>query len=79
MASTDAHAMPAYDPDNIFLKIIKGTIPCYKIFETEHCIAILDAFPLAEGHALLLPKAEGYATLMGKFWVRLYLFGQFHF
>ena len=47
----------SYDPENIFAKIIRGEIPCHKIFETEHVLAILDAFPMAEGHALLLPKA----------------------
>ncbi|KAF4318498.1 hypothetical protein BBO99_00007269 [Phytophthora kernoviae] len=54
----------AYDPENIFLKIIKGEIPSYKLFETEHVLAILDAFPVVPGHALLLPKAPGYATVM---------------
>jgi histidine triad (HIT) family protein len=49
------HAM-AYDPSNLFAKIIAGEIPSHKIFETPHAVAILDAFPLVEGHALLLPK-----------------------
>ncbi|EEY57253.1 HIT domain-containing protein, putative [Phytophthora infestans T30-4] len=53
----------AYDPENIFAKIIKGDIPCYKLFETEHVLAILDAFPVAPGHALLIPKALGFATV----------------
>jgi len=48
--------MAAYDPENIFAKIIKGDIPAFKIFETPHAIAILDAFPMAPGHSLLLPK-----------------------
>ncbi|POM61790.1 HIT domain containing hypothetical protein [Phytophthora palmivora] len=56
--------MTTYDPENIFLKIIKGDIPSYKLFETEHVVAILDAFPVAPGHALLLPKAPGFATVM---------------
>lgn len=56
-------AAPSYDPGNIFLKIINGTVPCYKIFETEHALAFLDAFPMTPGHALLVPKAPGYATL----------------
>eukprot|EP00240_Pyramimonas_obovata_P007511 CAMPEP_0118935236 /NCGR_PEP_ID=MMETSP1169-20130426/15231_1 /TAXON_ID=36882 /ORGANISM="Pyramimonas obovata, Strain CCMP722" /LENGTH=148 /DNA_ID=CAMNT_0006878245 /DNA_START=137 /DNA_END=583 /DNA_ORIENTATION=- len=53
-----------YDNDNIFKKILAGTIPSYKIFETEHAYAFLDAFPTARGHCLLIPKAEGYATMM---------------
>ncbi|GMF22739.1 unnamed protein product [Phytophthora fragariaefolia] len=54
----------AYDPENVFLKIIKGEIPSYKLFETEHVLAILDAFPTVPGHALLLPKAPGFATVL---------------
>ncbi|KAH7477111.1 hypothetical protein PRIC1_001126 [Phytophthora ramorum] len=54
----------AYDPENVFLKIIKGEIPSFKLFETEHVLAILDAFPAVPGHALLLPKAPGFATVM---------------
>ena len=54
-----------YDKDNIFAKIIRGEIPSYKVFETEHCIAILDAFPMAPGHSLLIPKAEGASDALG--------------
>jgi histidine triad (HIT) family protein len=56
----------AYDPENLFLKIVKGEIPSFKLFETEHVLAILDAFPTVPGHALLLPKAPGFATVMGR-------------
>eukprot|EP00053_Salpingoeca_punica_P002223 m.36752 g.36752 ORF g.36752 m.36752 type:complete len:144 (+) comp11459_c0_seq1:293-724(+) len=52
-----------WSADNIFQKIIEGKIPSYKIFETEHVLAILDAFPVAKGHSLLLPKAKGHVTL----------------
>lgn len=55
-----------YDSDNVFFKIIEGKIPSYKVFETEHVLAILDAFPLVPGHALLLPKTPGYATILGQ-------------
>ena len=41
-----------------------GAIPSYKIFETEHALAFLDAFPGAKGHCLLIPKAKGYRTVM---------------
>mmetsp|Transcript_14804 Transcript_14804/g.17885 ORF Transcript_14804/g.17885 Transcript_14804/m.17885 type:complete len:148 (-) Transcript_14804:410-853(-) len=53
-----------YDDNNIFKKIIAGEIPSYKIFETEHALAFLDAFPVTRGHSLLIPKASGYATVM---------------
>ena len=46
-----------YDDQNIFAKILRGEIPSYKIFETEHALAILDAFPCCAGHSLLIPKA----------------------
>ena len=39
-------------------KIINGEIPSNKIFETDTALAILDAFPVAAGHALLLPKVD---------------------
>ena len=43
---------------SIFTKIIKGEIPSYKITENENYIAFLDAFPLVEGHTLVVPKKE---------------------
>jgi histidine triad (HIT) family protein len=42
---------------SIFLKIIKGEIPCYKIAENDDFLAFLDVFPLALGHVLVIPKA----------------------
>ena len=42
----------------IFTKIINGEVPCYKITETEDCIAFLDIMPLAKGHVLIIPKKE---------------------
>lgn len=43
---------------SIFTKIVKGEIPCYKIAETENCLAFLDVMPLVEGHVLVIPKQE---------------------
>lgn len=40
----------------IFCKIIKGEIPCKKIFEDDICLAILDIAPATNGHILLMPK-----------------------
>ncbi|KAG8469401.1 hypothetical protein KFE25_005856 [Diacronema lutheri] len=51
-----------YDSDSVFAKIVRGELPCVKLFETLHAIAILDAFPMVKGHALLIPKA-GFPTL----------------
>lgn len=49
------------DPDCIFCKIVDGQIPCCKVYEDTHCLAMMDIGPLAEGHVLLIPK-EHYAT-----------------
>tara|TARA_B100001741_G_C16209561_1_gene439659 strand:+ start:87 stop:479 length:393 start_codon:yes stop_codon:yes gene_type:complete len=43
---------------SIFTKIVRGEIPCYKVAETEDCIAFLDILPLARGHVLVVPKKE---------------------
>ena len=43
---------------SIFTRIINGEIPSYKIAENDQYIAILDAFPLVEGHVLVIPKQE---------------------
>lgn len=43
---------------SIFSKIVNGEIPCYKIAETENCLAFLDVNPLVEGHVLVVPKKE---------------------
>lgn len=44
--------------DSIFTKIIKGEIPCHKIYEDEQVLAFLDIFPDEEGHTLLIPKQQ---------------------
>ncbi|HEY7297169.1 MAG TPA: HIT family protein [Xanthobacteraceae bacterium] len=49
--------MPAYDSNNIFAKILRGEMPCYKVYEDERAIAFLDIMPRAPGHTLVLPKA----------------------
>ena len=49
--------MPAYDPNNIFAKILRGELPCYKVYEDDKAFAFLDIMPRAPGHTLVLPKA----------------------
>jgi histidine triad (HIT) family protein len=49
--------MPAYDPSNIFAKILRGELPCHKVYEDDKTLAFLDIMPRAPGHALVLPKA----------------------
>lgn len=43
---------------SIFSRIIAGEIPSYKIAENDHFLAFLDAFPIKEGHVLVVPKKE---------------------
>eukprot|EP01070_Trichotokara_eunicae_P005473 Trichotokara_eunicae@DN4519_c0_g1_i1.p1 len=52
----------AYTP-NIFTKMVNGEAPSHKIFETEHSIAVLDAFPVTNGHSLLIPKVQAETLL----------------
>lgn len=49
--------MTAYDPDNIFAKILRGEIPCHKIYEDAHTFSFLDIMPRSPGHTLIIPKA----------------------
>jgi histidine triad (HIT) family protein len=49
--------MPAYDPNNIFAKILRGELPCHKVYEDDQAFAFLDIMPRAPGHTLVLPKA----------------------
>jgi histidine triad (HIT) family protein len=49
--------MTAYDPNNIFAKILRGEFPCHKVFEDDHTLAFLDIMPRSAGHTLVIPKA----------------------
>ncbi|HZT25623.1 MAG TPA: HIT family protein [Pseudolabrys sp.] len=49
--------MPNYDPNNIFAKILRGELPCHKVYEDDKAFAFLDIMPRAPGHTLVLPKA----------------------
>ncbi len=46
-----------YDTDNIFAKIMRGEMPCVKVYEDANILSIMDAFPQSEGHVLVMPKA----------------------
>jgi histidine triad (HIT) family protein len=46
-----------YDPNNIFAKILRGEIPCHKIYEDEHTLAFMDVMPMVDGHCLVVPKS----------------------
>jgi histidine triad (HIT) family protein len=46
-----------YDPTNIFAKILKGELPCHKVYEDEQALVMMDIFPQSKGHVLVIPKA----------------------
>lgn len=48
--------------ETIFSKIVRGEIPCHKVYEDERVLAFLDIAPLSKGHTLVIPK-EAAATL----------------
>ncbi len=49
--------MSTYDPNNIFAKILRGELPCHKVYDDNKTFAFLDIMPRAPGHTLVLPKA----------------------
>ncbi len=53
----------AYDPDNIFAKILRGEIPSHKVYEDEHSFAFMDIMPRADGHVLVIPKTPARGLL----------------
>ena len=46
----------SYDTNNIFAKILRGEIPCHKVYEDEHTLAFMDVMPQGDGHTLVIPK-----------------------
>lgn len=55
--ATEEVPMTAYDPDNVFAKILRGEMPCTKVYEDEVALAFMDIMPRADGHVLVIPKA----------------------
>lgn len=47
----------AYDSGNIFAKILKGEMPCVKVYEDDAVLAFMDIFPQSPGHTLVVPKS----------------------
>lgn len=45
-----------YDDNNVFAKILRGELPCKKVFEDDHVLAFHDINPLAPVHILVIPK-----------------------
>src|SRR5579875_2704336 len=55
--------LPPYDDQNIFAKILRGEIPCRKVFEDEWALAFEDIAPQAPTHVLVIPKGA-YVSLI---------------
>jgi histidine triad (HIT) family protein len=47
----------AYEPNNIFAKILRGEIPSHKVYEDADTVAFMDVMPQSTGHTLVVPKA----------------------
>ena len=54
----------AYDPDNIFARILRGEIPAVKVWEDDAVLAFMDVFPQSEGHVLVISKTSTARTLL---------------
>jgi histidine triad (HIT) family protein len=52
----------AYDPNNIFARILRGEIPCQKVYEDDHVLAFRDIHPQTPVHVLVIPKGA-YVSL----------------
>ncbi|KAI94460.1 HIT family hydrolase [Rhodomicrobium udaipurense JA643] len=48
---------PAYDPNNVFAKILRGELPCHFVHEDADSFAFMDIMPRVDGHTLIIPKA----------------------
>jgi histidine triad (HIT) family protein len=48
--------MPPYDPSNVFARILRGELPCHKLYEDDATFALMDIMPRGQGHCLVIPK-----------------------
>lgn len=48
--------MTVYDENNVFGKILRGEIPCHKVFEDDKTLVFMDVMPRSKGHCLVIPK-----------------------
>lgn len=46
-----------YDGNNIFAKILRGEIPCHRVYEDQHTLAFMDVMPMVDGHCLVITKS----------------------
>jgi histidine triad (HIT) family protein len=51
------HSMsPKYDQNNIFARMLRGELPCEKVYEDNETLAVMDIAPRSRGHVLVIPK-----------------------
>jgi histidine triad (HIT) family protein len=55
--------MTIYDHQNVFAKILRGEIPCHRVYENQRTLAFLDIMPRSPGHTLVIPKAPARGIL----------------
>ncbi|KAA2243945.1 HIT family protein [Salinarimonas soli] len=55
--------MAGYDPDNVFAKILRGDLPCHRVYQDERTLAFMDIMPRADGHVLVIPKEPARTIL----------------
>jgi len=53
----------AYDANNVFARMVRGEIPCTKVYEDAETLAFMDIMPQTEGHTLVIPKLAGESLL----------------
>lgn len=53
----------AYDNNNIFARILRGELPCEKVYEDDGAIAVMDIAPRSKGHVLVIPKKASRSLL----------------
>lgn len=46
----------AYDPNNVFARVLRGELPAAKVFEDDEALAFMDLFPQSRGHVLVISK-----------------------
>ena len=54
----------AYDPDNVFARVLRGELPAAKVYETDEVLAFMDLFPQSRGHTLVISKASRARNLL---------------
>ena len=54
----------AYDPDNVFAKVLRGELPAAKVFEDDEVLAFMDLFPQSRGHVLVVSRSSRARNLL---------------